>query len=92
VQADSGRQAIELLGSGLDVDIVLSDVAMPAMSGAELAARLRELHPGLPVVLVTGYGADHTDDLPADVPVLGKPLAVDALLEVLRERVSPGAR
>ncbi len=40
-----------------EVDLVVSDVSMPGMSGPELAAELVKLRPGLPIVLMTGYDA-----------------------------------
>jgi two-component system, cell cycle sensor histidine kinase and response regulator CckA len=56
--AFSGHQAIELCSDQKDrVDLLLTDMNMPRMNGAELACSLAELLPGLPVVFMTG---DHT--------------------------------
>ena len=52
--ADSADRALELL-AGEEVDIVLSDIVMPGMSGIELAGEIAKRRPGLPVVLATGY-------------------------------------
>jgi len=41
-----------------DYDVLLTDLAMPGMTGVDLAAEMRELRPDLPVVLCTGYGGD----------------------------------
>ncbi|HEY0778369.1 MAG TPA: ATP-binding protein [Gemmatirosa sp.] len=62
--------------SGPPFDVVLSDVAMPTMSGRELAARLLRHVPTLPVVLMSGYSS--TGDVRAGLPnvqgpILGKP-------------------
>jgi CheY-like chemotaxis protein len=54
VSAESGDQALALLAEN-EVDVVLSDIVMPGMSGIELARRIRELCPHLPVILATGY-------------------------------------
>ncbi|SDN09023.1 Signal transduction histidine kinase [Methylobacterium phyllostachyos] len=52
-------------------DIVVADLAMPGMSGVELAAAIRERKPGLPVLILTGHAdAMH---IPEDLPVLAKP-------------------
>ncbi len=51
--ASNGREALEILRSR-KVDLVLSDVHMPVMTGTELLNRIREEMPGLPVILVTG--------------------------------------
>jgi two-component system cell cycle sensor histidine kinase/response regulator CckA len=56
--AFNGRQALELCVNQKDrVDLLLTDMNMPRMNGAELACSLVELLPGLPVVFMTG---DHT--------------------------------
>ncbi|MEL6059660.1 MULTISPECIES: response regulator [unclassified Methylobacterium] len=52
-------------------DIVVADLAMPGMSGVELAAAIRERSPGLPVLILTGH-ADAMQ-IPEDLPVLAKP-------------------
>lgn len=56
VPARSGPQALALIGSGdarYTYDALISDVMMPGMDGAQLAARIRELAPELPVLFVT---------------------------------------
>jgi PAS domain S-box-containing protein len=56
VSAASGSAAIELLSSKTaPIDLLLTDFAMPDMSGVELARAVRAKRPGLPVVMVTGY-------------------------------------
>ena len=68
------------------VDVVLSDLGLPAMDGAALAAR----HPGVPFVLITGSPPDPASDaaLPPSVRArLVKPLDVPRLVAVLREAV-----
>ena len=53
-QAGSGADAMRMLAEG-DVDLVITDHAMPHMTGAQLADALDESHPGLPVIIITGY-------------------------------------
>lgn len=49
-------QALELFRSNPDnFDLVITDQAMPNMSGMEMAAKMAEIRPGLPIVLCTGY-------------------------------------
>jgi CheY-like chemotaxis protein len=59
VTAAGGDEALELVRTGTEPDLLLTDVVMPGMSGAELARRLRRLHPELPVLYMSGY----TDDV-----------------------------
>jgi hypothetical protein len=59
VTAAGGDEALELVHAGTEPDLLLTDVVMPGMSGAELARRLRSLQPKLPVLYMSGY----TDDV-----------------------------
>jgi response regulator RpfG family c-di-GMP phosphodiesterase len=52
--ANSGAQALELLGSA-SFDVILSDMRMPGMSGADLLAQCRQLYPDTIRILLTGY-------------------------------------
>ena len=54
-RAASAAAALRLLEEGTAVDLVLSDIVMPGMSGVELATELRRRRPDLPVILTTGY-------------------------------------
>jgi PAS domain S-box-containing protein len=76
VSSESGEEALKLLETNA-VDLVLSDVVMPGMSGVELARRMRDLHPGVPVLLATGY-SDEIVKRGSEFNVLAKPFgAVD---------------
>lgn len=80
-----GREALDLLERGdTPVDLVITDVMMPEMTGTELAAELRRRHPGLPVMFVTGYvgEAGETEDLVGGT-LLRKPFTVAALADTV---------
>ena len=53
-QAGDGREALKLL-DGLDIDVVVTDVEMPALGGLELCAAVRRLRPELKVVVLTTF-------------------------------------
>ena len=84
LEALSAAEALELLECGEKVDVVLTDYAMPDMNGLDLAKRIRQIMPTLPIVLATGY---------ADLPLhyapgflrLAKPYAQDELADVLNK-------
>jgi PAS domain S-box-containing protein len=85
--AADGAEALALAGqSARRIDVLLTDLLMPGMSGQQLAARFRELRPAVPIVGMTGY-AD--DSQPAGAAhesmsaLLAKPFRVDALLRAL---------
>jgi len=65
--AGCGREGLEALASEAP-DIVLLDVQMPGMSGFETLAKIREEHPDLPVVMITGHGSE---EVAADALRLG---------------------
>jgi len=70
-----------------DVDLVLTDVLMPEVSGYELGARLREEGIELPVVYMSGYGHDSLTLVPPDEPaiLLQKPFRAEELLRAVGE-------
>ena len=55
VEAHSGREAIAILEGGLKPDLVITDHAMPGMTGVDLALTIRTRDPTIPVLLATGY-------------------------------------
>jgi DNA-binding NtrC family response regulator len=66
------------------VDLVITDQAMPGMSGVQLAAALRAEWPGTPVLVATGY-AELPSSAGADLPRLNKPFLQDALARAITE-------
>lgn len=84
VQAvESGTAALEHVAGQL-VDLVISDLTMPAMDGLALAARLQTERPGLPFVLLSGWtGSDQGAPPPGVARTMGKPVRMAALREAL---------
>jgi CheY-like chemotaxis protein len=71
-RAGSGGEALQILGQGLPLDLMITDYAMPEMTGVELGEAARRLRPGLPILLATGF-ADLEDAGTTDLPRLAKP-------------------
>jgi PAS domain S-box-containing protein len=87
--AGCADDALATLGRN-EVDVVLSDIVMPGMSGIELANRIAELHPSLPVVLATGYSEQAAHRTQAR-PILMKPYSARELSAALAKVVRPQA-
>jgi PAS domain S-box-containing protein len=80
--ATDARPAIALLQSEHQIDLLISDVGLPHVSGRKLAELARNLRPDLKVLFVTGYAAQATvrgDFLDVGMDMLTKPFALDAL-------------
>jgi CheY-like chemotaxis protein len=57
VEVGTAAEALEVMRVGLLPDVVVTDHMMPGMTGAQLAANLRERVPDLPILMITGYAA-----------------------------------
>ena len=55
IQSTSGKEALKLLAEHPEVEVLITDHAMPNMTGAELAEKAQTISPSLPIVLATGY-------------------------------------
>lgn len=85
INADNPTTALEHLGKGTSVDVLLTDVNLPTMNGWELAGRVRPMNPGLPIIFTTGYDVRKVKDV-ADDPFmryLQKPFGQKELDDVL---------
>jgi CheY-like chemotaxis protein len=83
--ADRGEEALRLLDAEVDLDVIISDVVMPGMSGIDLARRARIMRPGMPIVLVTGSSEAMESVLASGAVALLKPYSPETLRQVLCE-------
>ncbi|MFD2649454.1 PAS domain-containing protein [Devosia albogilva] len=81
-EAYSGREALDLLLTDPQVDLVITDHAMPQMTGAQLASEIRSRWPDLPIVLATGYAELPSGNDPG-LPRLSKPFSQNDLRRAL---------
>ncbi|MFN3401936.1 MAG: ATP-binding protein, partial [Ferrovibrio sp.] len=70
LEATSGPQALEILRQHATIDLLITDEAMPQMTGLQLAKVVQAERPGLPIILATGYAEVPRD---AMLPKLSKP-------------------
>jgi two-component system, cell cycle sensor histidine kinase and response regulator CckA len=84
VTAADANEALEVLRSGTAVDVLISDMMLPGMNGAELIEEAKRIVPGIKTVLVSGYSSADLE-IPADYAFLEKPFTPDALIATLRD-------
>jgi two-component system, cell cycle sensor histidine kinase and response regulator CckA len=89
IEAANGHEALAVMQSGsAGVDAVLTDLAMPELGGRQLARRLTEKWPDLPVVFMSGYTEDDVARrglLDAGVFFLEKPISPEVLTRKMRQ-------
>lgn len=83
LEAADGHEALEMLRAGqVTVDLIVSDIVMPRINGVELMQAVTESHPGVPVVLMSGYATAALSELGIATPcsILPKPFPAERLL------------
>lgn len=93
IEASNGPDALRCQREGkLNVDLLITDVVMPTMSGKELADRIQEVLPGTKTLYVSGYTHNvilHQGILKENVHLLTKPFSSTGLLQKVREMLLP---
>jgi two-component system, cell cycle sensor histidine kinase and response regulator CckA len=88
LEASHGAEAVRICQQYPGtIDLLVSDVVMPVMSGLQVAQRLRELRPGMKTLFVSGYPDDALDAhgvLKAEITLLPKPFTPAALANKVR--------
>lgn len=87
ISADNGSSGLREFKANSDIDLVFSDVIMPGgMTGVELATKILEISPGLPILLATGYAEKKLKDRLADrknVILIAKPYDTNELPDLI---------
>jgi two-component system cell cycle sensor histidine kinase/response regulator CckA len=85
--AENGEVALDLLADRPQIDLLVSDVVMPAMDGPTMARQVRRIYPDLPILFMSGYAEEQlrrSIDL-GNVAFLPKPFSVQQLGEAARD-------
>ncbi len=89
------QQALDAAQRGdARIDMLITDVVMPGQSGVELARQVRGRWPGIPVLFVSGYGADELSHRGVDLQraeLMVKPFRHDKLVETVRRMLDAAA-
>jgi len=83
VEVHSGAMALNALKDDVRINLVITDHAMPGMTGAELARRIRSTRPDLPIILASGYAELPDEEGVSDLQRLGKPFAQSQLASAI---------
>jgi PAS domain S-box-containing protein len=87
LEANSAREALRLSADATHIDLLLSDVVMPEMSGLELAQRLSRLRPTMKILCMSGYTEDNRirhEVVEGDIAFLQKPFTGESLRRKVR--------
>src|SRR3954469_13642807 len=85
--ANSAEAAIDVLNKRHGIDLVLSDIVMPGMSGLELGRLVREYHPEIPVILVSGYSDKAAVATAEGFTLIPKPYSPESLQRIIAAKL-----
>ena len=88
---NSGYEALQQIMEG-NIDLLLTDIAMPDMDGYELYARTKELNDEIPIIMMTGFGYDPNHAVVKSrkaglQDVIFKPFDIQKLFEMIRKKI-----
>jgi len=92
LDAGDGREALRLAQGAGDIDLLITDVVMPRMTGRELADKLRMTAPLLRVLIMSGYPGSLGEQLGRNVDLLEKPFTSLTLVSRVRQALDRGVR
>ena len=93
ITANNGGEALEILGRGQDIALLISDVVMPEMDGPTMVREARKSRPDLPILFMSGYAEEqlrNSIDI-EKVAFLPKPFSVQELAEAARKALATAA-
>ena len=83
LEAADAEEALEIVKDTTQyIGLMMTDVGLPDMDGKQLATKVRELRPDLPILFASGY-ADNID-VPAGMQLIAKPFSIDQLRDKVK--------
>lgn len=89
IEAESGVEALKAFREHDDIDLVVTDQAMPNMTGVDLIAAIDDIRPGMPVIIASGYG-EGVETPGRDTVRLSKPFNQVRLAEAIEQAMERG--
>lgn len=89
LRAKNGQEAVEMADKG-GIDLILMDMKMPVMDGVEATTKIRESHPGLPIVALTANAFESDRQMMMDAgcnEFLSKPVSSEKCLATIKELI-----
>ena len=89
LRAKNGQEAVEMADKG-GIDLILMDMKMPVMDGVEATQKIREQHPGLPIVALTANAFESDRQMMMDAgcnEFLSKPVSSEKCLATIEELI-----
>lgn len=93
LEAKSGESALEMVGSGEKIDLLITDVVMPRMDGPKLIREVRRVYPEMKVIFISGYTEDSFRkrlDRDVEIHFLSKPFSLKQLATKVKEVLVAG--
>ena len=84
LELPSGADAVRQLEMDAQFDVVITDYAMPGMTGLDLATKIRQIQPKMPIIIASGY-AELPRHLTLGFPRLNKPYSQQELAEAIEQ-------
>ncbi len=85
LEAENGQRGLDIFqAQSAQIDLVILDLSMPDMTGADVFAHLRKLAPTIRVIILSGYAVDHIGGYAAQA-IVQKPVAMQPFLKMVRD-------
>ncbi len=92
LEAKDGKEALDLFEKNRDrVDMVLTDIVMPQMTGYQLGRQIERLDPAKKIIFMSGYRESQAEDFDRSRPFLNKPFTPEVLLKQVRDTLDAHA-
>ncbi|KMT52902.1 response regulator [Pseudomonas fildesensis] len=87
LEAADGEQALKMVERNDQmIDLMMTDMGLPGMSGKDLATQVRVLRPALPILFASGYA--ESIEVPPGMQVIAKPFSIDQLRDKVKSMLA----